>query len=268
MITINTLGLSLFFIFLLFAASIGIWALLSGRFYEAPSRNRAENVRSVQKKIKSRFKQIEKKQEILQEKVSKLSEEITPQLPQREYWGAHSVKDEEAFRALTLDELLKRSEQLAVSLGDLTVDVKNKKSVWYNVPLISPIPSESDMFLKNLYGMIEDPFTKDMKMHHGVDFSAVEGTPVVASGNGKIAKVENKTFWGRRITIRHDYGYTSTYAHLGSVGVQKGQIVMKGDTIGTVGKTGWSTSPLVHFEVRKEGESFDPKVLLGPSVHR
>ena len=109
------------------------------------------------------------------------------------------------------------------------------------------------------YGWRIDPFTKARKKHKGMDFSALVGTPVYATGNGVVVRADNRaTGFGNHIVINHGYGYQTLYAHLSKYNVKRGQHVKRGDLIGFVGSTGRSTGPHLHYEVHKNGRKVNP----------
>ena len=83
--------------------------------------------------------------------------------------------------------------------------------------------------------------------HSGIDYSADRGTPVVASNRGRVALIGDFFFAGRLVALDHGLGLYTLYFHLDGVGVTEGQIVDRGQTIGTVGTTGRSTGPHLHF---------------------
>lgn len=99
-------------------------------------------------------------------------------------------------------------------------------------------------------------------MHRGIDIAAagVNGTNIVASEGGTVERVScGSTGYGNHIIIKHDSTYSTLYAHCQSVRVKEGQKVKKGEAIATVGSTGDSTGPHLHFEVRVNGVQQNPK---------
>lgn len=98
--------------------------------------------------------------------------------------------------------------------------------------------------------------------HQGIDFKGKTGEPVYASADGIVQLVTTEVNWGKRIILKHDNGYQSLYGHMDSLGVSRGQYVKAGDVIGTVGSTGKSTGPHLHFEIRKKGRHLDPETLI------
>jgi murein DD-endopeptidase MepM/ murein hydrolase activator NlpD len=83
--------------------------------------------------------------------------------------------------------------------------------------------------------------------HAGIDYSADRGTPVVASNRGRVALLGEFFFAGRLVALDHGLGLYTLYFHLDGVAVTEGQIVERGQTVGTVGTTGRSTGPHLHF---------------------
>jgi murein DD-endopeptidase MepM/ murein hydrolase activator NlpD len=101
--------------------------------------------------------------------------------------------------------------------------------------------------------------------HTGWDLAAPTGTPIVAADNGSVATITNGGAYGKAVMIAHGDGLVTFYAHMNSISVSIGQVVDKGQTIGTVGSTGWSTGPHLHFEVHINGTPYDPRGWFGGS---
>ena len=109
------------------------------------------------------------------------------------------------------------------------------------------------------YGWRSDPFTKARKMHWGMDFSAPQGTPIHATGDGAVTRADNlSSGYGKHVRIDHGFGYVSLYGHMSGYNVKPGQKVRRGDLIGFVGSTGRSEGPHCHYEVWKDGEKINP----------
>ncbi|NNF35188.1 MAG: M23 family metallopeptidase [Saprospiraceae bacterium] len=130
------------------------------------------------------------------------------------------------------------------------------------IPSIKPVVEDAlKRKMRNLsgYGIRLHPVHKVKKLHTGIDFTAPRGTPIQATGNGTVIRVENrKSGYGKNVVIDHGYGFTSLYAHMQKVNVKKGQKVVKGQQIGEVGSTGTSTAPHCHYEVRVNGRAVNP----------
>ena len=101
------------------------------------------------------------------------------------------------------------------------------------------------------------------RAHYGIDIAAKKGTPVKSPANGVVTLVEkNLYFTGGTIFIDHGHGVNSIYSHLETVNVQKGQSVVKGDVIATVGSTGRSTGPHLDFRIYWKDVAVDPELVL------
>ena len=108
------------------------------------------------------------------------------------------------------------------------------------------------------YGGRRDPIYGGRDNHPGIDIGADHGTPVYASAAGVVEQAEWYYGYGNFVRISHDYGYETAYGHLSSFNVKAGQVVEKGQFIGRVGSTGYSTGPHLHFEVRLDGKQINP----------
>lgn len=114
------------------------------------------------------------------------------------------------------------------------------------------------------FGMRQHPITKEQKMHNGIDFVAPTGTPVYTIGDGVVVRAEMDGAYGNIVEIQHNATYHSRYAQLNELLVEKGDKVTVNQEIGTVGSTGRSTGPHLHFEVLENGKNIDPALILLP----
>jgi len=128
------------------------------------------------------------------------------------------------------------------------------------IPAIPPIlPDPAKYTLSSPFGYRTDPFNNTSKLHTGVDLAMKIGTPVYATGNGKVSLVEFDFFgYGNCVTIDHGFGYQTLYAHLNSISVREGMEVKRGDCIGESGKSGRASGPHLHYEVIYKGEKVNP----------
>jgi len=159
----------------------------------------------------------------------------------------------------------KLKRQLAIqseSMDKLEKEAKLREDKLAAMPAIKPI--REDKLKRNIrslsgFGMRMHPIFKRKKMHKGMDFTCPKGTDIQATGAGVIEKViKKKSGYGTHIIIDHGYGYKSLYAHMGSVSVKAGNKVSRGQIIGTVGNTGTSTAPHLHYEVIHNGVKVNP----------
>ena len=108
------------------------------------------------------------------------------------------------------------------------------------------------------FGKRKHPTTNQLSFHNGVDLKASLGTNVYATADGVIKFAEFSKLSGKRVTIAHNFGFESRYAHLSEMSVSSGDIVQKGDIIGLSGNTGRSDGPHLHYEVRYLEKAHNP----------
>ncbi len=108
------------------------------------------------------------------------------------------------------------------------------------------------------FGPRPDPFTGRLAMHYGLDIAGRRGTPVLAPASGTIVKSGKAGGYGNMVKIDHGHGFMTLFGHLNSRTVKKGQKVSRGEQIGTLGSTGRSTAPHLHYEILHQGKALDP----------
>jgi murein DD-endopeptidase MepM/ murein hydrolase activator NlpD len=181
--------------------------------------------------------------------------------------GINRYKDLDGFASsdLVIDtrkRLDQMSRQLVVqsrSLDEVAALVLRKQEMLASIPAIQPIPNEDLTQTAGGYGMRIHPIHKIPKFHAGMDFTAKQGTPIYATGDGRVTFADYATNgYGRHVVIDHGFGYGTLYAHLSELKVRNGQEVKRGDVIGLVGNTGLSAGPHLHYEVHKNGQPVDP----------
>ncbi|MFD0701516.1 M23 family metallopeptidase [Myroides pelagicus] len=184
--------------------------------------------------------------------------------------GLGGINRYRAFAGLTNEKILVTtnekmdvlSKQIAIqseSLDDIIELAKGKEAFLASIPAIQPVKNEDLKRMASGYGYRSDPFTKIKKFHAGMDFSAETGTPVYATGDGKVIRANNQlSGYGNLIEIDHGYGYLTRYAHLYKYNTKQGQSVKRGDIIGYIGSTGRSSGPHLHYEVHYQGNVVNP----------
>lgn len=128
-------------------------------------------------------------------------------------------------------------------------------------PVLQPVENFEVNQLVSGYGIRINPFHKGKYHHDGVDIAAPRGASVVAAGPGKVVAVKKSDLlagFGNYVEIDHGYGYLTRYAHMDEISVKMGEKVLKGFKIGTVGSSGGSIAPHVHYEVSLNGTNVDP----------
>ncbi len=153
------------------------------------------------------------------------------------------------------------SKELAIqskSLDEIVKMAKDKEEMLASIPAIMPVAKENLTRMASGYGMRMHPILKIRKMHEGMDFTAKKGTPIYASGNGKVVRAGRSATYGNVVYIDHGYGYETRYAHMSKIATRKGNKVKRGDLIGYVGNTGRSVGPHLHYEVHYKGKPVNP----------
>ncbi|UTW46700.1 peptidoglycan DD-metalloendopeptidase family protein [bacterium SCSIO 12696] len=110
------------------------------------------------------------------------------------------------------------------------------------------------------------PITKKVRPHRGIDYAAPTGTPIYASGDGKVVKAGYTRANGNYVVIQHGQSYSTKYLHLHKRKVKRGQSVRQGQTIGTVGATGLATGPHLHYEFLVNGVHRNPRTVKLPQA--
>ncbi|MDR0250272.1 MAG: M23 family metallopeptidase [Burkholderiales bacterium] len=177
--------------------------------------------------------------------------------------GAESALPVRSFSAAELGSLIDgltqkitmRSDQLNVLEGLLVEDSVNRRFL----PSLLPVNAS---WRSSDYGYRIDPFTGLRAFHEGVDFSAAPGTPVVATASGKVIHAGTHSQYGKLVEVDHGNGLVTRYAHNSDLLVNKGDLVVRGQAVATVGSTGRSTGPHLHFEVRLNGVAQNPARFL------
>lgn len=126
-----------------------------------------------------------------------------------------------------------------------------------HIPGILPLKN-SAFTLSAGFGIRRDPVSNQQTVHNGLDLAAPVGTPVFATADGTVSSASREGGYGNSVIVSHGYNYVTAYAHLNSIEVEEGQHVKRGDIIGTVGSSGKSYTPHLHYEVRYKGTPENP----------
>ena len=146
----------------------------------------------------------------------------------------------------------------ALELQHLLSNLSQQKSLLSSIPAVAPV----DGWITSGYGARVSPFTGDKSLHMGIDIAAPVGTPILAPADGVVIFTGAKDGFGNFIMVAHGYGVVSRYGHNHQNMVQPGQKVMRGEQIGTVGMTGRTTGPHLHYEVWVNGKTENPKKFI------
>jgi murein DD-endopeptidase MepM/ murein hydrolase activator NlpD len=168
--------------------------------------------------------------------------------------------------AMSATELHQEIERLAMAVDQRTDELAymefkllEKRVEQRLTPTTLPV---RNAIIGSAFGYRNDPFAGLRSRHDGLDFSAPTGTPVSAAADGVVLAAFFHPEYGNMIDIDHGDGLSSRYAHLATMVVAESKIVRRGEKIGTVGSTGRSTGPHLHFEVHMLGVPQNPAAFL------
>ena len=156
------------------------------------------------------------------------------------------------------DDISKQLYIQSKSYDDLMLLVKSNEEKLQHIPAIQPILNKDLTRVASGFGYRIDPVYRTRKFHQGMDFTAPTGTDIYATGNGVVEFVGWKQGYGNTVIIDHGFEYKTLYAHMHKIKVKKGQKLTRAEIIGTVGNTGKSTGPHLHYEVEYKGKNVDP----------
>jgi murein DD-endopeptidase MepM/ murein hydrolase activator NlpD len=173
--------------------------------------------------------------------------------------------DDARRREISLTTAMRRLQQ---QLDVVARYEAENQDIVRHTPSILPLPADQ-FVLTSPFGNRVSPFTRTADFHKGLDLSAPTGTPIYATADGvvtfagRVALGTSVNWWrfGNVVTIKHSDRFITIYGHCDTVKVKTGQTVRQGETIATVGSTGWSTNSHLHYEVRTDlelADRFDP----------
>jgi murein DD-endopeptidase MepM/ murein hydrolase activator NlpD len=232
-------------------------------------------VKLVEEQVKKDLREVQelRKERKVKRLPSPVSSAKTPKLPGKEElpskassfrWEKSSILEEERPRLvsrlhLELLELSKEALQRENNLKQLRAFLQAQKSALLSIPSLWPV-----------LGRITSPFgdtrisnsSGGTRPHMGLDIGAPIGTPVIAPAHGTVVFAGRESEYGRLISIDHGHGFATRYGHLRAIHVKTGERVRMGQTIGSVGTSGSSTGPHLHYEVRIHGKPTNPRLYL------
>lgn len=145
----------------------------------------------------------------------------------------------------------------------LTTTLAEEEAKAAAVPAGSPVKNSS---VSSKFGMRSNPFGRGYELHNGIDFRGPVGTPIYVTGAGTVEKAEFNRGYGNHVVVDHGYGYKTLYAHLSKMAVAAGDEVERGTIVGSLGSTGRSTGPHLHYSLYYHGDAIDPEGFLGASL--
>jgi murein DD-endopeptidase MepM/ murein hydrolase activator NlpD len=162
----------------------------------------------------------------------------------------------EAYKKI--DRLKHQAEVEVQSFNQLNDIAQIKSTMWASRPAIQPVDNRELTRLHTTFGLRMHPIFNVLMDHKGLDFTAPKGSPVYATGDGRVSMAYFSGSYGNVIYIDHGFDYETRYAHLYKFNVRPGQFVKRGELIGYVGNTGISVSPHLHYEVFYKGQAVNP----------
>lgn len=156
-------------------------------------------------------------------------------------------------------ELTKAVDLRDDSLSSIEASILQQSVLKDMLPNRSPINAA---YNSSSYGWRIDPFNGNKAFHEGLDFTANTGTPIRAAADGIVSEAVHTPDYGNLVKIQHGSGLETRYAHASKLLVKAGERVVKGQVVAEVGSTGRSTGPHLHYEIRLNGESLDPRKYL------
>jgi murein DD-endopeptidase MepM/ murein hydrolase activator NlpD len=166
-------------------------------------------------------------------------------------------------------ELIEKSSSSNHYFGkklSLTEEYRSLINSWPALPPVSPWQGER---LISGFGMRVNPFHKGLYEHLGIDVAVPRGTTVIATGSGVVRQLKRSDLqagYGNYIEIDHGLGVVTRYAHLEDIHVKFGAKIQKGEAVGTVGTSGGSIAPHLHYEVLRDGRNVDPVLYIVEGV--
>lgn len=218
-----------------------------------------EDISAERDELKNKIASLEaKKVELIKTQNAKQSKEA---LLQEQTEGKEKILKNVAKERKLAEQALKELEENSREIERIIQRLQTNTGSYQGTGTFCwPLPGHHR--ITSPYGWRMHPILKRRTMHTGIDIGAPKGTPIVATDSGRVIYRGSMGAYGNVVIIDHNGGISTLYAHLSSFSVSEGSNVKKGDRIGKVGSTGWSTGPHLHFEVRKNGTPVKPNPYL------
>ncbi|MEJ2616195.1 MAG: M23 family metallopeptidase, partial [Ignavibacteriaceae bacterium] len=167
---------------------------------------------------------------------------------------SNDAEDELAKASSFVDEISRKISFEKSQFLKISKQLRENRKLSLCIPAIKPCMGP----ISDGFGMRMHPILHIRRMHEGIDIIADVGSPVYATGNGRVAFVGHRGGYGLTVELDHGYGYHTIYAHLSKILVKKGQKVTRGTQIAKTGDSGLSTGPHLHYEVEHNGVKENP----------
>ena len=161
---------------------------------------------------------------------------------------------------IRLDRITKKAYVQSKAFDEVAALSKKAGDMASCLPAIPPInPAPGNCRLSSRFGYRTDPVYGGGEYHQGIDLSSKKGTPVFVTGDGTVESVQFQfRGYGNCVVVDHGFGYKTRYAHMNTINVVEGMQLKRGECLGTVGSTGKSTAPHLHYEVCYKGQRVNP----------
>ena len=216
----------------------------------------AQDIRQLQQ-LKNRFMEIATPASLRERNASKEDGRGGPLLlmPNR-----RSALDSTQPLSETLDNAMSEFGQFNKTISSMRTDW-DKQLLWLHT-LPTGVPIGGNFRMTSGFGLRVDPFTHTLARHEGLDFTAMQGTPILAAADGLVTRSGWEDTYGNIVEVTHAEGFMTRYAHISKRLVTEGQRVKRGQHIADVGSTGRSTGPHLHYEVFRHGHVLNPAQVL------
>jgi murein DD-endopeptidase MepM/ murein hydrolase activator NlpD len=165
--------------------------------------------------------------------------------------------------SLLLSYAQQEANLVGLKLNGRIIPLARRRIPGYGSEFPASRPIDGEYRITSLFGLRSNPFGKGgYELHDGMDFAAVTGTRVYATGPGQVAVAGWSNIYGNHVIIEHAGGYRTLYGHLSKIETATGREVRRGELIGRVGSTGRSTGPHLHYGVSRYDEPRDPRAFL------
>ena len=163
----------------------------------------------------------------------------------------------------SVDQLIREARFLKASFDSLTGHLSRNERARRHTPSILPVPVGSEWWFSSGFGRRLDPFTGRPQAHYAIDIAGREGTPVLATADGVVDKVAFHPRLGYHIKLDHGDGMFTLYGHLqGAPKLRRREKVTRGQHIGTMGKSGRTTAPHLHYAVHVSDRAMNPRLYI------
>jgi murein DD-endopeptidase MepM/ murein hydrolase activator NlpD len=202
-----------------------------------------------------RIQQIMKKQMVGKEKLPTLEKN------DKSSSGGPFINDnlEDKDVKLALDNLVAKVDAREIQYNQMEAIMLKQTVLKLTLPTLYPVDVP---YRSSSYGWRHDPILGIRAFHSGLDFSAAQGEPIRATADGRVKTVGRGPDYGKFVVIDHGDRLETRYAHASKILVNEGDLVQREDVIALVGNTGRSTGPHLHYEIRYNNRSLDPRQYL------